>query len=146
METWNEIVIRLIRRKEKLADRFDKAAEDARANGNEKREERMYARADRAEEYICGVLDTLEAIGYEIRFDSHHNVDSIIGSNSVQYRVRYKHTSFGDGAIFCDNGSEVQDVINRQKELGSEYKLVGIDYRMVFPNGCDESWCKIFDF
>ena len=149
--SWKETVIGRIRRKENILDRFYKDAADACDIGDEEREKKMYANADRVEEYISGVLDTLNELGYVIKFDSHHNVDSIIDSNTVQYRVRYRrfdadNVSYCDNYVFCEDGDKVQEVIDRAKTVSSEYKLIGIDSRIVSPNGDGESWHKIFDF
>ncbi len=79
MSNWKETVVEIIRRKGKLVYKFEKAAEEANHNGDADREKNMYKCADKAEEYVAGAIDVLEAMGYEIKFDSNHYVEEIIG-------------------------------------------------------------------
>ena len=107
----------------------------------------MYARADMAEQYVEGVIDVLEAMGYTIKFDGDHSVKEIVGEISHQYRVRYETSGGFLNAMVCHNGIEVQEVIDRAKEVG--YSVIGIDERYLSPNDDSDiytSWNKLFNF
>ena len=95
-------------------------------------------------ENIAGLL---EAMGYTIKFDGNHSVKEIVGEISHQYRVRYETSDGFLNAMVCHNGIEVQDVIDRAKEVG--YSVIGIDERYLSPNDDSDistGWNKLFNF
>lgn len=101
--------------------------------------------------WIWGAIDTLAAIGYEIKYKDDGSIKSIDGDFAQEYRVRYRrfdadNVSYCDNYVLCEDGDKVQEVIDRAKTVSSEYKLIGVDGRIVSPNGDGESWHKIFDF
>ena len=144
---WKEEVIRRVYRKDLMIAKFEEMAEKANIEGDSVREKKMYARADMAEQYVEGVIDVLEAMGYTIQFDGNHSVKEIVGEISHQYRVRYGTSDGFLNAMVCHNGIEVQDVIDRAKEVG--YSVIGIDERYLSPNDDSDistGWNKLFNF
>ena len=144
---WKEEVIGRVHRKDLMIAKFEERAEKANIEGDSVREKKMYARADMAEQYVEGVIDVLEAMGYTIKFDGNHSVKEIVGEISHQYRVRYETSDGFLNAMVCHNGIEVQDVIDRAKEVG--YSVIGIDERYLSPNDDSDistGWNKLFNF
>lgn len=146
---WKEEVIGRVHRKDLMIAKFEERAEKANLEGDSAREKNMYARADMAEQYVEGAIYVLESIGYTIEFANGGDVKDILGEYSTVYRVRYKHFEL-ENYVFCDTREKIQEIIDRAKkldiEIPGEYKLVGIDDRIVYPNGEVGEWNKIFDF
>ena len=144
---WKTEILTRIRRNEKFFDKCVKKEEEARADGRKEHADSLKRRSDALERWICGAIDVLEAIGYEVKYDDDANVKSIDGEFAQEYRVRYEKTDINEITyLVCRSSAEVCVIIDRCKEFGSEYKALGIDTRIVFPNGERSGWNKIFDF
>ena len=147
--SWKEYILERFRIKERNVSVADKKAEEAIDRGDKERAKAERHRASRNECYIEGMLDVLESIGYTIKFDDDGDVKDILGEYSTEYRVRYKHFEL-ENYVFCDTREKIQEIIDRAKkldiEIPGEYTLVGIDDRIVYPNGEVGEWNKIFDF
>ena len=147
--SWKEYIFERFRIKERNVSVADRKAEEAADRGDKERVKAERHRASRNECYIEGMLDVLESIGYTIKFADNGDIKDILGEYSTVYRVRYKHLELEKYA-FCETSKKLQEIIDRAKKLDikspGEYKLVGIDYRIVYPNGEVGEWKKIFDF
>lgn len=147
--SWKEYIFERFRIKERNVSLADRNAEEAIASGYKERAKAERHRASRNECYIEGMLDVLESIGYTIKFTDDGDVKDILGEYSTEYRVRYKHFEL-ENYVFCDTREKIQEIIGRAKkldiEIHGEYTLVGIDDRIVYPNGEVGEWNKIFDF
>lgn len=150
--SWRELVKEEIRRNEKIAVIHKAKAEEAHINGNDEREEMMYTTEGMARAYINGVDETLKTIGYTTKYDKYGNIESIIGDHTQEYRIRYSRKGKDNivESVVCQSGSQVQrvlDSINSCSAKNPDYKFtVGIDSRIVYPNGEVGEWNKIFDF
>ena len=146
---WKEYILERFRIKERNVSVADRKAEEAIDRGDNERAKAERHRASRNECYIEGMLDVLESIGYTIKFDDDGDIKDILGEYSTEYRVRYKHFEL-ENYVFCDAREKIQEIIDRAKkldiEIPGEYTLVGIDDRIVYPNGEVGEWNKIFDF
>lgn len=143
---WKTEILERVRRTVKTIDRYSAKEEEALAHGDKDRAKYLSIRGDKLEMWVDGVLDTLEAMGFTIRYDKDCNVESIIGGYTREYRVRYGSGCFIH-AVICGNGGEVQAVVDKCKEISDpEYGALGIDDRIVFPNGDVSDWHKIIDF
>lgn len=144
---WKTEILEHIRRNDRIIDICDEKEEKARANGRKDKADFFRRKRGSLEMWICGAIDVLEAIGYEIKYKDDGSVKSIDGEFNVEYRVRYENTGINEiGSLVCRSSAEVCAVIDRCKEFSSEYKALGIDTRIVFPNGERSGWNKIFDF
>lgn len=147
--SWKEYILERFRTKERIVSAADKKTEEAIDRGDKERAKAERHRAFRNECYIEGMLDVLESIGYTIEFADDGDVKDILGEYSTEYRVRYKHFEL-ENYVFCDTREKIQEIIDRAKkldiEIPGEYALVGIDDRIVYPNGEVGEWNKIFDF
>ena len=146
---WETEILERFRIKERNVSVTDRKAEEAIARGDKERAKAERHRSFRNECYIEGMLDVLESIGYTIKFTDDGDVKDILGEYSTEYRVRYKHFEL-ENYVFCDAREKIQEIIDRAKkldiEIPGEYTLVGIDDRIVYPNGEVGEWNKIFDF
>ena len=145
--SWKTEILERVRRKVKTIDRYD-AKEEALAYGDKDRAKYLSLKGDKLEMWVYGVLDALETIGYVIKYNDDGSVENILGEFSTAYRVRYRNDRFTN-AIICNDGNEVQTVIDRLKATSlrnPEYKFEGIDSRVIYPNGDTGEWNKIFDF
>lgn len=148
---WKTETLESIRRKIKIVDKYLEKEEEAIARGEKERAEWFAKKGDRLEMWVEGALDILNGIGYIIKYDKDQNIESIIGDYTLEYRVRYNIGKKNDivNAIICGTGNEVQEVIDRIKEVSLQYpecKFAGIDIRVVCPNGDVGEWNKVFDY
>lgn len=145
--SWKTEILERVRRKVKTIDRYSAKGEEALAHGDKDRAKYLSIKGDKLEMWLWGALDALETIGYEIKYNDDGNVESINGDFTQEYRVRYEKTDINEiASLVCRSSVEVCAVIDRCKEFGSEYKALGIDTRIVFPNGECSGWNKILDF
>lgn len=144
---WKTEILERIRRNDRIINICDEKEERARADGRKEHADFFRRKRDKLEKWICGAIDTLEAIGYEIKYKDDGSVKFIDGEFAQEYRVRYEKTDINETTyLVCRSSVEVCAVIDRCKEFGSEYKALGIDTRIVFPNGERSGWNKLFDF
>lgn len=144
---WKTEILERIRQNGRIISMCDEKEEMARANGQEERADSLRRKSNNLERWIWGAIDVLEAIGYEIKYDDDASVKSIDGEFAQEYRVRYEKTDINEiASLVCHSSAEVCGVIDRCKEFGIEYKALGIDTRVVFPNGERSGWNKLFDF
>lgn len=148
---WKTEILEHIRRNNRIIDICDEKEERACANGRKDKADFFRRKRGKLKMWIWGAIDTLAAIGYEIKYKDDGSIKSIDGDFAQEYRVRYRrfdadNVSYCDNYVLCEDGDKVQEVIDRAKTVSSEYKLIGVDGRIVSPNGDGESWHKIFDF
>ena len=139
-----EIVMKRLNHKigwgKNLDERYDKATDDAT-------KKRLEYFSDRNDAYIFGAETVLGDMGYWLEKDDDGIITDICSVMIHQYRVRYR-TPVGEiKAIVCDSNEEVQEFVNRIKEI-SGYSFIGLDEREAetYSNGLVGEWKKIFDF
>lgn len=139
-----EIVMKRLNHKigwgKNLDERCDKATDDAA-------KKKLEHLSDKNDSYIFGAETVLEDMGYWLEKDDDGIIKDICSVMIHQYRVRYR-TPVGEiKAIVCDSNEEVQEFVNRIKEING-YSFIGLDEREAetYSNGLVGEWKKIFDF
>lgn len=139
-----EIVIKRLNHKigwgKNLDERCDRATDDTI-------KKKLGHRSDKNDSYIFGAETVLEDMGYWLEKDDDGIITDICSVMIHQYRVRYR-TPIGEiKAIVCDSNEEVQEFVNKIKEVDG-YSFVGLDEREAeaYSGGLTGEWNKIFDF